>query len=341
MISVIVPVYNAESYIRKCIESIIEQTYKDLEIILVDDASTDESLKICLEYEKRYSKVHVCSLANNMGQVSAYMKGIALSKGEWIGFVDSDDWIEPQMYENLIQSQKKFETDIACCGIYMDFPNDSIVEPLGIEKYDELVLSNDQIRNEFRELRKRGNRINEIYKLYRCTKIYRRNIVENNLKYLQKEIRVFEDNNFVIPCLLDAKAISYVGKPLYHYVRRSNSTMGTFSDNILCSNELFLENLQCIYREKAVDHVFDSDVFMTTAFSLNGILQSDAPWSKKIQQLKQLREGIRQYELSFDQCRSWGASYKLAAIFQMLKKENYYKICLLGSTYKWIKRIGR
>lgn len=338
MISVIVPVYNAEKYIKKCIDSILQQTYKNLEIILVDDASQDKSMEICLEYQNRHSNIYVQRMKNNSGQVSAYMKGIEMSRGEWIGFVDSDDWIEPDMYERLVQSQQKHKTDIACCGIYMDFPAHSITEPSQIKKYDNLVLSNEEIRDEFLELRKSGNKINEVYKLYRCTKIYRRDIVENNLKYLQKNIRVFEDNNFVIPCMLDAKAISYVGKPLYHYVRRANSTMGSFNDEILQSNKSFLDNLKRIYLEKQVQHIFDSDAFITTAFSLNGILQSASSWKKKAQQLHQLRKDIESYELSLSQCKSFGASYKLAIMIQMLKKKRYFEIRVLGWIYRRMKK---
>lgn len=245
------------------------------------------------------------------------------------------------MYEQLLQSQQKYKTDIACCGIYMDFPSYSLVEPIQIEKYDNLVLSNNQIREEFLELRKKGNKINEIYKLYRYTKIYRRNIVESNLKYLQKSIRVFEDNNFVIPCMLDAKTISYVGKPLYHYVRRTNSTMGSFNDDILQSNNALLDNLKWIYSEKKVPHMLDSDVFMTTSFALNGILQSDALWKKKVQQLQQLRKDIKTYELSFSQCRVFGSSYKLALMIQLLKKGCYLGIRPLGWAYRKRKKIRR
>lgn len=341
MISIIVPVYNAERHLRKCIDSILNQTYKDLEIILVDDASKDGSLDICRQYQKQYPNVHVHQMEKNSGQVSAYTKGIQEAAGEWIGFVDSDDWIEPDMYAELVESHRKYRTDIACCGIYMDFPWGSKIEPDGIERYKNLIMTHAEIVKEFFELHVPGNKINDVYKLYRYTKIYRRCVVEQNLKYLQKEIRVFEDNNFVIPCLLDASSISYVGKPLYHYVRRSDSTMGVFKEETLASNEKFLDNLRRIYQEKGIPHIFDSDAFVTTAFSINGILLSDASWKKKILQLQRLSKSIRQYDLSFKKCCTFGASYKVAWIIQMLRKEYYSAIRFFGWAYKTTKGIKK
>lgn len=100
MISVIIPVYNKEEYLRQCVDSVLAQNYRDLEILLVDDGSTDESLSICRAYEKEDSRVRVIEKENG-GASSARNLGIEEAKGEYIGFVDADDWIEPGMYETL------------------------------------------------------------------------------------------------------------------------------------------------------------------------------------------------------------------------------------------------
>ena len=102
MISVIVPVYNVEPYLRKCLDSIIGQTYKDLEIIIIDDGSTDCSGKICDEYEERDGRLKVFH-TENKGLSAARNLGLDNATGDWIGFVDSDDWIEPDMYEVLLK----------------------------------------------------------------------------------------------------------------------------------------------------------------------------------------------------------------------------------------------
>ena len=337
MVSIIVPVYNAEKYLKRCLDSLLNQTYPDLEIVLVNDASTDHSLEICLEYQRKNTCITVHTMEKNGGQVSTYIKGIELSSGEWIGFVDSDDWIEPDMYERLIQAQKKFKSDIVACGTYVDFPSHTKVEPEGIEGFDNLVLTNEQIREEFVELRNKGNKINEVFKFYRTNKIFRRELVLENLKYVNKEIRVFEDNLFMIPCMLDAKSISYVGNPLYHYVRREDSTMGSFNPDILSKNRIFLDSLKRIYSEKDVKHDYLSDVYMTTTFSLYHILMANMAWKDKLQLLKQLNSDIEPYDLSFRKCRSWGASSKLAFMIQMLRLKRFAAMQFISFLYAKIE----
>ena len=121
-ISVIVPVYNVEKYLRQCIESLIAQTYSNLEIILVDDGSTDGSSQICDEYAKRYENIQVIHKENG-GLSDARNVGIAISTGEYIGFVDSEDWVDRDMYEILYNLLKKNATEIAEVGVKYEYPD--------------------------------------------------------------------------------------------------------------------------------------------------------------------------------------------------------------------------
>lgn len=116
-ISVIVPIYNVEVYLRKCVQSIVDQTYADLEIILVDDGSKDESGQICDTFAENDPRVRVIHKQNG-GVSSARNVGLAEATGEWIGWVDSDDWIEPDMFSCLIESALKYGADIAVCSRY-------------------------------------------------------------------------------------------------------------------------------------------------------------------------------------------------------------------------------
>lgn len=123
MISVIVAVYNIEKYIAKCIESIINQTYKDLEIILVDDGATDSSGQICEEYAKKDSRIKVIHRVNG-GLSAARNTGIEWAHGDFIAFVDGDDWIEPTMYEEMINQALEKKADFVACRyrcIYKDY----------------------------------------------------------------------------------------------------------------------------------------------------------------------------------------------------------------------------
>ena len=118
LISVIVPVYNVENYLDKCIESIVNQTYKNLEIILVDDGSLDSSSKICDEWAVKDNRIKVIHKTNG-GVSSARNEGLKNANGDFIAFVDSDDWLELNMYEKLISKQKETNTDIVFSGYNM------------------------------------------------------------------------------------------------------------------------------------------------------------------------------------------------------------------------------
>lgn len=119
LISIIVPVYNIERYLRQCIESICKQTYRELEIILVDDGSTDDSAYICDEYAKQDSRIKVLHKKNE-GLVNARKDGLTLSSGQYIAYVDGDDWIEPEMYKHMYQIMVSQSVDIIMCGRYED-----------------------------------------------------------------------------------------------------------------------------------------------------------------------------------------------------------------------------
>ncbi len=116
-ISVVVPVYKTEPYLRKCLDSIVNQTWQDLEIILVDDGSPDNCPAICEEYARRDGRVRVIHQENG-GLSAARNTGLAAATGEWLGWVDSDDWIEPDMYQYLLENALKYQADVAVCGRY-------------------------------------------------------------------------------------------------------------------------------------------------------------------------------------------------------------------------------
>ncbi len=141
-VSVIVPVYNAEKYLRRCIESIQKQTLKDIQIILVNDGSTDNSLSICKEYQKRDNRIEVIDTAN-MGVSSARNTGIEAAIGEYIGFVDADDWIEPEMYENMYKQIKRIQADVCMCNYVYESDKGSI--PILLDLKRNLLQRDDVI----------------------------------------------------------------------------------------------------------------------------------------------------------------------------------------------------
>ena len=118
LISVIVPVYRTEAYLDRCIESIVDQTYTNLEIILVDDGSPDRCPQMCDEWARRDTRIRVIHKKNG-GLSDARNAGMAAATGEYIGFVDSDDWIKPDMFRLLYEKMEQMQSDIAACGVEM------------------------------------------------------------------------------------------------------------------------------------------------------------------------------------------------------------------------------
>src|SRR5699024_8754189 len=116
MVTVIVPAYNVEQWIKRCIDSICNQSFSNLEIIVIDDGSTDNTFKVLQECAKKDKRIRIIHQENS-GLVAVREKGIKLAKGEYVGFVDGDDVIEPDMYERLVENAIKYDAEIAHCGI--------------------------------------------------------------------------------------------------------------------------------------------------------------------------------------------------------------------------------
>lgn len=132
-ISIIVPAYNVAPYIERCLDSIINQTYKNLEIIVIDDGSTDETLSIMNEYAKKDSRIKVIH-QNNVGLVQTRENGIGIASGDFVTFVDSDDYIELNMYEKLINNMIEYNADISHCGVNFCFADSKNVPHYGTQR---------------------------------------------------------------------------------------------------------------------------------------------------------------------------------------------------------------
>jgi glycosyltransferase involved in cell wall biosynthesis len=149
LISIVIPVYNTAKYLPRCIESIINQTYKNLEIIIVDDSSTDDSGKIADEYSKKDSRIIIIH-QENRGISIARNKAIEVATGDFIGFVDSDDYIEIDMYELLLNTIKEYNADIVQCSYYR-VGQDNKILPKNysgqIEQFDTISALEELIKN--------------------------------------------------------------------------------------------------------------------------------------------------------------------------------------------------
>ena len=213
-ISIIVPVYKVEQYLRQCIESIINQTYQNLEIILVDDGSPDSCPAVCDEYaalDKRIKVIH----KKNGGLSDARNAGLEIATGDYIGFVDSDDWISRTMYEELINVSIEYGVDISCCG-YNRIDNNSVLESkLFSDK--RKVSSLDLLRDIFCR-----NGDNVVV----WNKIYNVNLFKN-VRFPVGEIH--EDNAVLCSTIGKANTVAYTGTIGYYYRFRPSSIMNSLT----------------------------------------------------------------------------------------------------------------
>ena len=222
-ISVIVPIYNVEKYLNRCLDSIINQTYKNLEIILVDDGSPDNCGKICDEYAKKDNRIKVIHKENG-GLSSARNAGLDIATGDYIGFVDSDDWIELDMYEYLLNICVKYNSDISRCGFVYNDEDCYKDENIRIVEYENALI--DFINGHIEE----G---------IVCNKLYKKNIFKN-LRF--KENIIFEDvlMNYYVFKLGVKIVVSRCSK--YHYFRRVDSITGPIvSEKIFDIEKIVLE----------------------------------------------------------------------------------------------------
>ncbi|MDR1551199.1 MAG: glycosyltransferase [Holosporaceae bacterium] len=209
-ISVIIPVYNVEKFLKRCLESIADQTLSDIEIICVNDGSIDGSLRILEEFSAEDSRVTVLH-QENRGVSAARNSALAIARGEYVGFVDGDDWIELNFFEELYAAAKKYNADIACCRIVRKYPSSKSRIKLEIEEEQFYSAVTDKYR------------ITESpRKCYVFNKIYRRS--EINLHRLRfREGRTFEDVSFSIRALYFLKTLVTVPTTTYYYWVNHNS----------------------------------------------------------------------------------------------------------------------
>lgn len=217
MISIIVPIYNTSKYLRECIESILSQTYKDLEIILIDDGSQDNSLAICKEYEKRDNRIKVYHKKNS-GVSDTRNFGLSLAKGELISFCDSDDIIDKNLYKTLFETMIQENVDRICGGYsYLYERRKLYCKPrLSDGKYSAQNILSKMIDD--------GTLSGFLFSGVNNS-LFKKDIILKNKIYFNKNLKYNEDSLFSFEYMLHSKSIySLQSKPLYLYRQHDSST---------------------------------------------------------------------------------------------------------------------
>jgi len=283
-VSVVVPIYGVERFLRQCVDSILAQTLKEIEIILVDDGSPDNCGKICDEYAQKDSRIKVIHQPNG-GLGNAYNNGIKAANGEYIGLVEPDDWIEPEMYEVMYKNAKHYDTDATKCGFwiynstdvsknYLDpkVPGFACNEPkdyFKIEEYELLCAYHSSI----------------------WTYIYKAGFVKN-IKFIETKGAGYVDAPFGFEVLCRAKKLSIVPHPFYHWrVENHGNSVSLTDRRALAMADRFIEAKEILKKYGKYDTL--REIFYLHAGNANYVHYSRV-------QLKYRKEYFEKLKYLFD-----------------------------------------
>lgn len=325
LISVVVPVYNVEKYLNRCIDSILNQTFKQIEIILVDDGSTDNSPVICDEYCDRYENIKVIHKKNDR-VAAARNDGIKLATGKYIALVDSDDWIEPNMLEEMYNKAEEFHTDITMCdfrkvGVESEH---TVSQPIREGYYDR-----DMIESELFPCLIMFENIEFPPTISNWTCLFRREfLIENNLFY-DEDIHYCEDSIFGSKAMYNANGFYYMKNIyFYNYFYNPNSTTSTCNMKKWDSYLIINQRLKEYFKDSKFDfsrQIKINMLYFTLNF-LGEIGKSSLDFNEKRKLCKELfsKECVKN---TFKDFKLPSVNYKLKIILLMIK----YKMSFIYS----------
>lgn len=279
-ISIIVPVYNAEKYIRKCVDSLTNQTYKNLEILLIDDGSTDGSGKLCDELRKEDDRIKVIHKENG-GLISAWKRGVKESSGEYLNFIDSDDWVDLNMIEEMAQQLTGNEKEIISSDYVIERENGNrqcVWQQLSPGIYDREAIEEKVIPN---LLGKESRYVT----MSRCMKLIARKLIEDNCKYCNPAVVMGEDVTIMLPALIDCSRLVIMDhKAYYHYFLVTASMAHKYDEHLYEKIQLLKQTMLQIINDKFKDssqkerqHQVDQE----TVFLMMLVLKNEARGNPK------------------------------------------------------------
>ena len=269
-VSIIVPMYNASDYIEKCAKSVLDQTFYDLEIIFVDDCSSDSTIQVLKKtismFPERDGQVNILNHRINKGVSAARNTGLEIASGEYFIQIDSDDWVERNMVSDMYEKAKNEDSDIVWTDFYVEYPNKS-----NLKKYREQKItskSSDSIK---------GILAGDLHSGLWNKLIRRRICVERNIRF-PEEIKTCEDTVFITLFLTFAQRISYIPNAYYHYfqnpvsltIKRNRQTYESEFEVVRIleknlDNEIYLENL-LIYKGRIKRNMLFSGLFSKSEY---------------------------------------------------------------------------
>ena len=313
LISIVVPIYNVEKYLKQCIDSVINQTYKNLEIILVDDGSTDSCAYICDEYTKKDERIKVIHKKNG-GLSDARNVGLDIAKGEYVSFIDSDDYISEDFIEKMYNALIDNNAEISQCNLVKVNDNAEILEKIGYIDNIKIETSYEMLKDLYT-----GHWENTIA----CNKLFNIQLLENIRFPVGK---VHEDEFTTYKILYKASKIAIVEDYLYKYRQNSNSITGKqFKEKRLDAIQAYEERLE-FFKEKDEKDLYD----LTFIAYLATIRDYFVKTRKYIEKSENIQKNlIKKYKDNFVKIKTIkniGKSQKIKILIFYLSPTIYYKI---------------
>lgn len=319
MISVIIPVYNSAPYLRKCLDGVLKQTYKDLEIICVDDGSTDNSVEILKQVAEEDSRVKYL-LQENAGAAAARNMGLTIARGDYIAFVDSDDIVEPEMYEVLLNLASEYAADISHCGYRKVYSDDTVREVLGTKQL--LVQSSEEaLRCLLTGQHFTGGVWNKLYAAHLLTDVR-----------FDTGLTINEDILFNVEAFLQANRVVFLDLPLYHYYDHAGSACNRTSNLKKCQDGVVVaQKTLNICKETAVERYAKVRLHSSLCNLYREQLMQGIPKEIKLQTREQLRKVTQSCETLSTRARlnsffmiRFPMLYRLVySIYNALRKPNW------------------
>lgn len=229
-VSIIVPIYNKEKHLKRCIDSILNQTLKNIEIILVNDGSTDNSLEICKNYARTDSRIKIINKENE-GVSKARNDGILASSGSYVGFVDADDYIDENMYRSMLMKCKSFNSEVCISNYYIE--NNNYLNPVKLDIHSDLVSKKDILDTFILDMINSDltKKISKTIMGSSWRFLISRQLLTNNNVSFPVNIPLREDLLFVLDVMLKTDSICIERSCLYYYVDTDGSALKKFREN--------------------------------------------------------------------------------------------------------------
>ena len=328
LISVIIPVYNVEAYLEECIESLRNQSLKEIEMIFINDGSRDNSLSILEKYKKIDKRIKIINQTNS-GPSNARNRGLQIAKGEYISFIDSDDWIERSLLEDTLKQIRIDNSDIVFFGLLYEDEDDNLIKE---KKY---------VRDEFIE-KEKGKLAIELYNKdlfgYTWCKLFKNRIIKDNNILFNNDISYCEDEEFTCRYYKYVKKISICSNTYYHYIHYSRERK-SLTDSVN-SKDIIMRDL--VYKSWIDMLNFndneEKDYLLNRAYNNLRFLYCNIIWSNISQEDKNNEIDILLQTNFYNYLKNNGQTFKYKYLLYMIKHKNINLFKVLAIINSKIRR---